>query len=126
MVLMAIPLGDAHWRFSENWRFRPWVFKWFIEDSPQYITAFRIGNIVFSGTPCDFSGELIPEIKNGIPANDIHLIVTSFNGGYVGYITKDCWYDIKGYETFIMNWYGPYNGQYFVNMIRKIVNIIIA
>ena len=126
MVLMAIPLREAHWRFSENWRFRPWVFKWFIEDSPQYITAFRIGNIVFSGTPCDFSGELIPEIKNGIPANDIHLIVTSFNGGYIGYITKDCWYDMKEYETFIMNWFGPYNGQYFVNMIRKIVNIIIA
>jgi hypothetical protein len=84
----------------------------------------RIINIVFSGTPCEFSGELIPEIKAGINQPKLDLIITSFNGGYIGYITKDCWYDLKEYETFIMNWFGPNNGQYFVNIIQNLINII--
>jgi len=124
MTLMNIPLRNAHWRLSENWRFRPWVFHWLTEESPHFITALRLGNIVFSGTPCDFSGELIPEIMTGVDGN-INLLVTSFNGGYIGYITKDCWYDLKEYETFIMNWFGPNNGQYFVQLIQELVNIIV-
>ncbi len=124
MVLFNVPLRNAHWRITTNWRFRPWVFQWLSEDSPHYITALRIGEIVMSGTPCDFSGELIPEIQAGLQNANIHLMVTSFNGGYVGYITKDSWYDLKEYETFIMNWFGPNNGQYFTYLIYNLVNII--
>jgi neutral ceramidase len=50
-----------------------------------------------------------------------NLIVTSFNGGYVGYITKDEWYDLNKYETRTMNWFGPYNGAYFSEIIGSIV-----
>jgi len=121
---MDVPLRNAHWRFSESWRFRPWVFNWLSEESFHFITALRIGNIVFTGTPCDFSGELISEIENGVDKN-VNLLVTSFNGGYIGYITKDCWYDLKEYETFMMNWFGPNNGQYFVQLIQELVNIIV-
>lgn len=124
MILFNIPMRNAHWRFSESWRFRPWIFKWLSEDSPQYITAFKLGNIIFSGTPCDFSGELVPDINEGIKNKNYHFIVTSFNGGYIGYITKDCWYDLMEYETFIMNWFGPNNGQYFIHIIKNLVNII--
>ena len=124
MSLMDVPLRNAHWRFSESWRFRPWVFNWLSEESFHFITALRIGNIVFTGTPCDFSGELISEIENGVDKN-VNLLVTSFNGGYIGYITKDCWYDLKEYETFMMNWFGPNNGQYFVQLIQELVNIIV-
>ena len=124
MVLFDLPLREAHWRFSKNWRFRPWVFNFLSEQSPHFISVLQIGNIVFSGTPCEFSGELIPEIKAGINQPKLDLIITSFNGGYIGYITKDCWYDLKEYETFIMNWFGPNNGQYFVNIIQNLINII--
>ena len=124
MVLFNFPLREAHWRFSENWRFKPWVFHWLSEESPQFITVLQIGSVIFCGTPCDFSGELIPEIKAGLNQPDLNLVITSFNGGYIGYITKDCWYDVLEYETYIMNWFGPNNGQYFVNIIRNLVNII--
>jgi len=52
------------------------------------------------------------------------VLVTSFNGGYIGYITKDEWYNLKEYETFVMNWYGPYNGAYFVGLIQRLLEVI--
>lgn len=114
-------LRDPHWRIGTNWRFRPWVFNLLSEQSPQYISILKIGNIVFAGTPCDFSGELIPEIESVTDPLGIHFIATSFNGGYIGYITKDIWYDLHEYETFIMNWFGPYNGAYFVELIQRLI-----
>ena len=52
-------------------------------------------------------------------------MVTSFNGGYIGYITNDKWYDLKEYETFTMNWFGPYNGSYFIYLINNLIAIFI-
>jgi hypothetical protein len=51
-------------------------------------------------------------------------MINSFNGGYVGYITDDKWYDrtdINTYETYTMHWYGPYNGTYFSKLIKEII-----
>ncbi len=119
-----IPLREPHWRISLNWRFRPWVFNILNEPTPHYISFLNIGDIVFAGTPCDFSGELIPEIQSGLNRKNKPLIVTSFNGGYIGYITKDAWYDLEEYETMTMNWFGPNNGQYFIYLIRRITNLL--
>ena len=115
-----IPLREPHWRIGTNWRFRPWVFYLLFEPTPHYISILRVGDIILVGTPCDFSGELIPEIEYVTEPNGLDLIGTSFNGGYVGYITKDSWYDLHEYETFIMNWFGPNNGTYFVEIIQKL------
>src|SRR5690606_42076053 len=45
------------------------------------------------GTPCDFSGELMPPIDSAARAHGMNAMVTSFNGQYIGYITADQWYD---------------------------------
>lgn len=118
-----IPLREPHWRIDTNWRFRPWIFHLFFEPTPHFISILRLGDIILAGTPCDFSGELIPEIECVTEPNGIDFIGTSFNGGYVGYITKDAWYDLHEYETFIMNWFGPNNGAYFVEIIQKLTLI---
>ena len=49
-------------------------------------------------TPCDFSGELIVPIEKAISNNQLNLIINSFNGGYIGYITEDKWYDRRRYQ----------------------------
>ncbi len=121
MLLFHIPMREPHLRISRNWRLNPILFNWISEETPHYISVLKIGNIVFVGTPCDFSGELIPKITS--ESNGKNVVVTSFNGGYVGYITKDKWYDLDEYETFVMNWYGPWNGSYFVELIQKLINL---
>jgi hypothetical protein len=51
----------------------------------------------------------------------LNLLITSFNGGYIGYITPDELYDERFHEVRETNWYGPGNGYYFDQIIRKII-----
>ena len=51
-------------------------------------------------------------------------MVTSFDGGYIGYVTPDRYYDRATYETRDMNWFGPYNGNYFKEMMVGLLNKI--
>ena len=117
----TISLREPQVRFAQNWRFRPWVFKTLFGDYPAEIRALKIGKTVMIGTPCDYSGELMPEVIKAARNRNLNLIVTSFNGGYVGYITHDRHYDLNSYETRVMNWYGVQNGVYFQEMIEKIL-----
>ena len=88
-----------------------------------YIKVLRIGDILLVGTPCDFSGELVEALDSQAREKGLSLMITSFNGGYMGYVTKDQWYDENLYETRTMNWYGPYNGAYFSELISGIIEL---
>jgi hypothetical protein len=118
-VHMPLPLRKPQWRISRNWRLRPWLFYGLYGDYPSYLTGLRIGDVTWIGTPCDFSGEMMPAIEKQF---DEKLIITSFNGGYIGYITADEYYDIDHYETRAMNWFGPENGAYFIEAISRLAN----
>ena len=124
-LLFDIPLREAHLRISTKLRIRPWVFNKITEQSKAYLSLLKIGDIILVGTPCDFSGELINDIESKANRFNHNIMVTSFNGGYIGYITNDKWYDLKEYETFTMNWFGPYNGSYFVYLINNLMEIFI-
>jgi len=124
-LLFDIPLREPHLRISKTLRLRPWVFNKLTEQSKIYLSLLKIGDIILVGTPCDFSGELVSYIESNSKEFNHNIIVTSFNGGYIGYITNDKWYNMKEYETFTMNWFGPYNGSYFVYLINNLIKIIV-
>ncbi|HEX8529209.1 MAG TPA: neutral/alkaline non-lysosomal ceramidase N-terminal domain-containing protein [Cytophagales bacterium] len=116
---LALPLRRPQWRIGENVRLRPWVFYAFFGRYGANLKAMRIGSTVWVGTPCDFSGELVPPLQGqAAPAT---LFVTSFNGAYIGYITNDACYDRPHYETRDMNWYGPQNGAYLSEAITELL-----
>ena len=119
-----IEMREQSFKINSKLIIRPWIFNFLIGDSPKYLNYLRLGDIVIVGIPADFSGELVEPIKKSISNNKLNLIINSFNGGYVGYITDDKWYDrddINTYETYTMNWYGPYNGTYFSKLIKEII-----
>lgn len=120
---LDIDLRDPHFRISTNLRIRPWLFNLLVAHYQVDIKALKIGNILLIGTPCDFSGELVEDLEQMARQKGLNLMVTSFNGGYMGYVTKDKWYDEDLYETRTMNWYGPYNGAYFCELISGIIDI---
>ncbi len=124
LALLTLPLGlhDPEARVSENWRVRPWLFHAVYGDYPSDLKALRLGPAVLVGTPCDFSGELIAGLTPIANRRGLKLMVTSFNGGYVGYITPDQYYDKDAYETRVMNWFGPGNGTYFSEMMAGLIN----
>ncbi|WP_170252509.1 neutral/alkaline non-lysosomal ceramidase N-terminal domain-containing protein [Adhaeribacter aerolatus] len=117
-VEVPLYLRKPHWRFAENWRFHPAMFYLVFGKYPATLSGLRIGDIVFIGTPCDFSGELVLDLQPSLTSNQAKLVVTSFNGGYIGYITPDKYYNLKKYETRDMNFFGPGNGAYLSEMVR--------
>jgi neutral ceramidase len=119
----ALPLREPNPRIAQGWRLRPWVFRWAFGDYPAYVKVLRIGDVLMIGLPCDFSGEFMKSLTFYAQQKNLKLMVTSFNGGYIGYITPDEYYSNSGYETLTMNWFGPQNGAYFQEIIRDLIDM---
>jgi neutral ceramidase len=124
MICMPLQLREPQWRFAQNWCFRHWLWSNLYGDYANDVRALRIGNTVIIGLPCDFSGELMAELDSYATSKGRHLIITSFNGGYTGYITDDKHYYKEAYETRIMNWFGPGNGAYFSEIVKRMIDIL--
>ncbi|PKV76215.1 neutral/alkaline ceramidase-like enzyme [Pontibacter ramchanderi] len=109
-------LPEPQWRLTDNYRLAPSLFHWLFGKYPTYMNSMQLGEVVLLGVPADYSGELLPELEQqGQP-----VMVTSFNGGYVGYITPDRYYKLDENETRAMNFYGPQSGSYFTEIMKRI------
>tara|TARA_X000001036_G_scaffold399220_1_gene402672 strand:+ start:317 stop:1666 length:1350 start_codon:yes stop_codon:yes gene_type:complete len=109
-------------KISENWALRPWVFNWIFGHSPLEISMIQLNDLIIIGLPCDFSGELAVELYTYAKTKNQNLIISSFNGGYAGYVPDDQWYDLEKYETRSMSWYGHDNGAYFVEIVKLLID----
>ncbi|TDE11950.1 neutral/alkaline non-lysosomal ceramidase N-terminal domain-containing protein [Dyadobacter psychrotolerans] len=121
-VTIPLPLREPSPRLTMDIVLRPWAFKKAFGEYPVFVKALRIGNVLMVGMPCDFSGELVAGLDAYAKTKGLNLMVTSFNGGYIGYITHDKYFDRDKYETKTMSWYGPYNGAYLQEVIRDIID----
>ncbi len=90
-----------------------------------YLQAFKIGKMVWITTPSDFSGEYALQIKNYLASKGFNANVSSFNGSYVGYIIPGRYFYLDEYEPKLMGWFGPNMGEYTMDMIRRISDIVI-
>jgi hypothetical protein len=121
MQRVPIYLREPQMRINKYFALWPkWFYKLF-GNMQMYINKLQIGNLVFIGMPCDFSGELSYNIEPMAKEMDLALHLTSFNGGYGGYITDDEWYELDAYETRTMGWFGPGNGDYFSELGRRLL-----
>ena len=78
------------------------------------------------GMPADFSGEIMAELDQYAIKKGLQLMLTSFNGGYVGYVTPDRLYDRDLYETTTMSWNGYQAGGYFTEISKDIIDKVAA
>jgi len=116
--------GPSQLHVLQKFKVRDWAFRGLFTKLTGEIKYLRIGNIVMLGTPCDFSGEIFT--RNGLgkiaEAKKEKLFITSFNGEYVGYITFDDHYGhSEQEEVMAMNWVGPFYGEYYSRVIKKIL-----
>lgn len=118
---VPLSLGKRQVKVLPNWRVRPWLSTWLMGEHEVNLSMLKIGDVVVLGTPCDFSGMLTNGIYHQAEELSLHAFITSFNGGYIGYITPDQYYDLNAYETQTMNWYGPGNGSYMQNCLKRIL-----
>lgn len=89
-----------------------------------YFQAVRIGEMLWISTPSDFSGEYALQIKNSLAVKGFDANVTSFNGSYVGYIIPGRYFYLDEYESKLMGWFGPNMGEYSMDIIRQITEIV--
>jgi neutral ceramidase len=118
-ILLELPKSQA--KISKDWGIRPWLFRSALGEFPVYLNALRLGNVVMLGTPCDFSGEFNQQLDVTAQQHHLETMVTSFNGGYIGYVTPLQYYDVDHHETRLMNWYGPGTGEYMVECLDKMI-----
>jgi hypothetical protein len=123
LIMHRVPLllAEPQAKILKNWRLRPWLFNLAFGDYPEYLTVLRVGNIVMMGTPCDFSGEFNRSFDEFASNVGLRTMITSFNGGYIGYVTPDKYYDRDHYETQLMNWYGLGNGEYMTKCMEQLL-----
>jgi len=89
-----------------------------------YLQAVRIGKMVWISAPCDFSGEYALQIKQALAAKGFNANVTSFNGSYVGYIVPGRYFYLDEYEPKLMGWFGPTMGDYTMDLIHQMTEIV--
>ncbi len=120
-----VEYGPSQLHVLQKAKVRDWAFRWLFTPLKGEITYLKIGNLIMLGTPCDFSGEIFIADGLGKIAEDQHerLFITSFNGDYAGYITYDEHYGhTEQEEVMAMNWVGPYYGEYYSEIIKKILS----
>ncbi|GAA0879875.1 hypothetical protein GCM10009119_28440 [Algoriphagus jejuensis] len=118
---LDMKLRTPHLRISDNLRIRPWLFNYLLGDTNPHLDITQIGNLLMITSSGELSGVFYEAWDKLARQNNLQLIVTTFNGGYIGYITPDELYDEHFHEVREMNWYGPGNGAYFDNLIKRTI-----
>lgn len=116
-----ILLGDPQVKIGSGVKVRGWLFDYAFGEYRNYLTAMRVGDVVFLGTPCDFSGELTGRLDSIGSGSGLLPFTTSFNGSYIGYVTPAARYDLDHYETQLMNWYPPGTGEFMQECLEILI-----
>ncbi|MEN8117228.1 MAG: neutral/alkaline non-lysosomal ceramidase N-terminal domain-containing protein [Bacteroidota bacterium] len=108
---------------TDNLRLSPQVGKklMYETDSP-LLQGFRLNNFIWLTQPCEFSGELSIDLKNALEVKGYNSAITSLNGQYLGYVVPSKYYYFNTYEARLMGWYGPWMGNYLMELNYTIAN----
>ncbi len=121
--LLPIEFDQPGIRILNGWQLRPSIFNALLGEQTLYLSFLRISDIVLVGTPCDFSGELAIPLYQLAEKHGFHLWISSFNGGYMGYITPDHYFLTNNKsELREMRWTGPTSGSYLTQIIQKVIS----
>jgi hypothetical protein len=124
LVTLPLALREPQWRVLGNLKMRHWLWRKVYGDYPADLKALRVGNTLLLGAPCDFSGELVADLSAEAQQRGLNLMITSFNGSYIGYVTPDKYWSRDSYETYTMNWYGPGTASFFGYFMGKLIRLL--
>lgn len=122
---LRVSMPEYHLRLTTRINMATWLSNQLMPE-PQhvYFQAVRIGKLIWISTPCDFSGEYALQIKNALSAKGFDAVVSGFNGSYVGYIVPGRYFYMDEYEPKLMGWFGPTMGDYSMDLIRHLTDVV--
>jgi hypothetical protein len=122
---LPVFLPSPQFRISNHLILSPWVFNSIMIQQSPSISILQLGNTIILGLPVELSGEFHRELDQTAQEKGLNLIITTFNGGYLGYAPRTrYYYSLDRPETRSLNWYGPYTGSYFATLIQHILEKI--
>lgn len=123
---LQIPIPLPSPRLSKNLRLRPWVFKAAMSELHADVDVLRLGSLVLMSVPADFAGELAVHYSfhEAAKSSGIQLMITGFNGSYVGYLTASKHFDTSDKEEIrTLNWLGYQSGDYVARVILDLLKL---
>lgn len=120
-IAVPVELPELHPRVADAIRIRPWLASHLLPVVPTtVITGFRLGDLLWLTTPCDFSGEMALPRKTELARRGLRGNVSSFNGDYIGYVVPAKYYHLDAYETRTMSFFGPAIPDYFEQVLDDV------
>ena len=119
-----LPLPEPQLRINQKWTLAPSLFENILGKFKAHASFLKLNDLIFIGLPCDFSGEIAVRRKFYATSRAMNrqLIISSFNGSYIGYITPDAYYNtVEHPEVKEMNWFGAGGERYFSTLITDIL-----
>ena len=121
-ITLQIDYPEFQVRISDGLRLNPTIAKrLFPNVGDIYLQTVRIDSLIWATSPCDFSGETTLTYKGAMDRKGFRAMVTSFNGGYTGYIIPCKYYHLNAYESRLMNWFGPAYNPYVNYLIGEMM-----
>jgi len=122
---LRVTLPEYHARLTTKINLSTWLSRKLMPE-PQnvFFQAVRIGKLIWISAPADFSGEYALQIKNNLAVKGYETVVSSFNGSYIGYIVPGRYFYMDEYEPKLMGWFGPTMGDYSMDLIRHLTDIV--
>ncbi|MCG8308385.1 MAG: neutral/alkaline non-lysosomal ceramidase N-terminal domain-containing protein [Cytophagales bacterium] len=122
-MTLKIDYPEFQIRISDGLRLNPVLGKkLFPNVGDVYLQSAKMDSLIWATSPCDFSGETTLMYKNAMHKKGYRAMVTSFNGGYTGYIIPCKYYHLNEYESRLMNWFGPAYNPYVNYLIGDMMD----
>ena len=107
--------------FAAKLRFSP-LATWWIASRQTHLHALRLGPAVLVGFPGDYAGHLANKLDAATLDRGVSTVSTSFDGDFRGYLVSEAVFRGRScYETRWMSFYGPWLGDYFNDVARRMV-----
>lgn len=124
---LKISLPEYHMRLTKNINLSSGLSKRLMPlPQNKYLQAIRINNLLWFFTPGDFSGELALMVKKLLAGKGYQVMVSGYNGSYIGYIIPGKYFYLDNYESKSMGWFGPTMGDYTIELIELMANTLIS
>jgi neutral ceramidase len=124
-VSLKISLPEYHFRLTKNINLTTGLSKRLMPlPENVYLQGLRIGSLIWIFTPGDFSGEYAVELSDRLSHQGYNITISGYNGSYLGYIIPGKYFNLNHYEPRMMGWFGPQMGDYIMDLIMRIVNVL--
>ncbi|MEJ8757083.1 neutral/alkaline non-lysosomal ceramidase N-terminal domain-containing protein [Pontibacter sp. H259] len=118
---LPLSLPNPEFRIGDNYHLAPWLFYSLFGRYSSFVSSLQLGDVILLGAPADYSGEYMKELEKQATQQNQQLMVTGFNGGYMGYLTPSRHYMLDEYETRDMNFYGRWGGDYLTSVFSRMI-----